>query len=208
MTWLHWLNADTVLELLLAVSLSAAVGFRVFVPLLGLSLASVVGHIDLPSQFDWLESPQALTLFAIAAVLEIIGYSIPWADHLLDIIATPAAVIAGTLVTAAVAPEMDPVAKWALAAIAGGGTAGLTKSLLNLLRGASTATTGGLANPLVAALELVIAVALSVLAITVPLIAGVLVALLLGFASVQAVKLARKVWGKLKPTEPSGDLLP
>lgn len=176
------LNFDTLIELMLAISLSAAAGFRVFVPLLALSAAAVLGHVDLPPNFDWVENPQALGLFAIACVLEIIGYSIPWVDHLLDILATPAAIITGTILAASVAPEMDPLVKWTLALAAGGGTAGLTKGLMNILRATSTAASGGLTNPIFSALELVTAAVLSALAITVPAIAIALVIGGIGFA--------------------------
>jgi Domain of unknown function (DUF4126) len=178
----QFLNLDTLIELMLAISLSAAAGFRVFVPLLALSAAAVLGHVDLPANFDWIENPQALGLFAIASVLEIIGYSIPWMDHVLDVLATPAAIITGTIVAASVAPEMDPLVKWTLALAAGGGTAGLTKGLMNILRATSTAVSGGLTNPIFSALELLAAAALSALAITVPVVAGVLVAAMIGFA--------------------------
>ena len=174
-------SLDTVVELMLAISLSSAAGFRVFVPLLILSAAAVLGHVDLPANFDWIETPQALGLFGIAAVLEILGYAIPWFDHALDIVATPSAILAGTVMTASLAPEMDPLVKWTLALVAGGGTAGLTKTLMNLLRGTSTATTGGLANPVLSALELVAAVAISALAVSLPIAAGIAVIVGIGF---------------------------
>jgi hypothetical protein len=175
------LNLDTIIELMLAISLSSAAGFRVFVPLLALSAAAVLGHVDLPTNFDWVENPQALGLFAIAAILEILGYAIPWFDHVLDIVATPSAILAGTLMTASLAPEMDPLVKWTLALVAGGGTAGLTKAIMNVLRGSSTVATGGFANPIFAALELLVAIILSVLALTLPVAAGILVIVILGF---------------------------
>jgi Domain of unknown function (DUF4126) len=175
-------NLDTLVELMLALSLSSAAGFRVFVPLLALSAAAVLGHIDLPTNFDWLENPQALGLFTIAAILEILGYTIPWFDHALDLVATPAAILAGTVMTASLAPEMDPLVKWTLALVAGGGTAGITKAVMNLLRGTSTASTGGLANPIFAALELLVAVTLSALAVTLPIAAGILVIGIFGFS--------------------------
>jgi hypothetical protein len=175
-------DLSTLLEFMLAIALSAAAGFRVFVPLLVLSAAAVLGHVNLPAQFDWIENPQALTLFAIASLLEITGYAIPWFDHALDLIATPAAIFSGTILTASLAPEMDPLAKWTLAVVTGGGTAGLTKLVMNLLRGTSTAVSGGLTNPLVAALELVAAITLSVLAITVPVAAGAIVVGLFGLS--------------------------
>jgi Domain of unknown function (DUF4126) len=175
-------SLDTLIELMLAISLSSAAGFRVFIPLLVLSAAAVLGHVDLPANFDWIETPQALGLFGIAAVLEVLGYAIPWFDHALDVVATPSAILAGTVMTASLAPEMDPLVKWTLALVAGGGTAGLTKTLMNLLRGTSTATTGGLANPLVSALELVIALTISALAVSLPIAAGIAVVGGLGFA--------------------------
>jgi hypothetical protein len=186
------MSIDTVVEVMLAISLSAAAGFRVFIPLLALSAASVLGHVDLPARFDWIENPQAMTLFSVAAILEIIGYSIPWFDHLLDIVATPAAIISGTIVAASLSPEMDPLAKWVLALAFGGGAAGLTKGLMNLLRGGSTAATGGLANPLFALGELAIAVILSVLAIVAPVVAGAIVVGIFGFGIYKITQFVRR----------------
>lgn len=177
---------------MLGISLSAAAGFRVFVPLLALSAAAVLGHVDLPAKFDWVENPQALVLFAVACGLEIIGYAIPWADHLLDILATPAAIAAGTIVAASSTPDLNPLVQWTLALVVGGGTAGITKGLLNILRGTSTVFTGGLANPLFAAIELLIAASLSALAITVPVLAIVLLIAILSLVSY-------KVWQRLQP---------
>jgi hypothetical protein len=191
------LNLDTILELLLAISLSAAAGFRVFVPLLVLSAAAVLGHVDLPPRFDWIENPQALALFSVAAILEVIGYSIPWFDHLLDILATPAAIVAGTIVAASLSPEMDPLAQWTLALATGGAAAGLTKTLMNLLRGGSTAATGGLANPIFALLELAIATGLSVLAIAAPIISG---AIVLGVFGLAIAKISQFIRNRRNPT--------
>jgi Domain of unknown function (DUF4126) len=186
-------NLNTFIDILLAISLSTAAGFRVFVPLLVLSAAAVWGHWDLPTKFDWIENPQALGLFAEASLLEIIGYSIPWFDHLLDILATPAAIVAGTIMAASLSPEMDPLAQWTLALFIGGGTAGVTKGILNLLRGGSTATTGGLANPLFALLELIMAIGLSVLAITAPIVAGAIVLGLFGYGATKLNQLWQRM---------------
>jgi hypothetical protein len=194
-------DLDIVLELLLAISLSTAAGFRVFVPLLIMSTAAVFGHWDLPTKFDWIENPQALGLFVGATVLEIIGYSIPWFDHLLDIFATPAAIIAGTIVAASFAPEMNPLTQWALALVMGGSAAGITKTLMNLLRGGSTATTGGIANPLLALVELVLAVGLSLLAIAAPVIAGAIVLGLFGFGIYKISRFIRN--RQQKPINPA-----
>lgn len=172
----HFLNLDTLISLMLGISLSAACGFRVFVPLLMLSAASVIGHIDLPHDFDWVESDQAFILFAIASVLEIVGYYIPWLDHFLDLISTPAAILAGTIVTASAAPDtMNPLIQWTTALLVGGGTAGLTKGMNNILRLVSVMISAGLTNPVVATIELILAIVIALLALTVPAVAIVVV---------------------------------
>lgn len=174
---------DTFISLLLGVSLSAACGFRVFVPLLLVSAAAIVGHLDLPTNVAWVGTDHALIAFAVASSLEIAGYYIPWFDHLLDTVATPLAIVAGTVVTAATAPDMSPLAQWTLAAIAGGGAAGLTKGLLNVLRIGSTATSGGLTNPILSTIELIASVGLSVLALTLPALTGIVVVVVLLFTA-------------------------
>ncbi len=165
---------ETLLSICLGIGLSAACGFRVFVPLLVINVASLTGHLTLAHGFEWLGSYPALMAFSVATVLEIAGYYIPWLDHLLDTMATPAAVVAGTIVTASVVTDMSPFLKWTLAVIAGGGAAGVIQGGTVLTRGASTATTGGLANPVVSTVELAGAVGTSILAIAAPVIAVVL----------------------------------
>lgn len=162
---------DTLLSLSLGIALAAAVGLRVFVPLLVVSIAAHFGHVPLAPSLEWVGSLAAMATFAIAAVAEIAGYYVPGVDHLLDTIAAPLAVIAGTLLVAAPLWELPPLVKWTVAIIAGGGAAGLTQGVTSLLRVKSAATTGGLGNPVVATGELGGALLLSVLAVLVPVLA-------------------------------------
>ena len=94
--------ADLALSIALGVGLAAAVGFRVFLPMLVISIAAFYGHLHLSSGFAWLGTMPALTMLAVAALLEIVAYYVPGIDNLLDVLATPAALIAGTVVAAAV----------------------------------------------------------------------------------------------------------
>ena len=171
--------ATTLLSILVGVGLSAACGFRVFVPLLVMNLAALSGHLQLAPGFQWLASYPATIAFSVATCLEIAGYYIPWVDHLLDTMATPAAVVAGTIVTASMVTDMSPFLKWTLAVIAGGGAAGLVQGTTVVTRGASTAATGGLGNPVVATLELGGAVVTSLMAILAPVaVVGLLIVVL------------------------------
>ena len=165
---------ETVLSLCLGIGLSAACGFRVFVPLLIISLAAHSGHLTLAQGFAWMGSDYALITFAVATVLEIGAYYIPWLDNLLDSLATPAAVVAGTIVTASLVSDMSPFLRWTLAVIAGGGAAGLVQTSTVLARGASTLATGGLANPVIATAELGGSLFMSVVSMLAP-VAAVLI---------------------------------
>lgn len=162
---------EHLLSLALGIGLAAACGFRVFVPLLVMSAAAYTGHLELSKGFEWIGSLPALVAFASATVIEIGAYYIPWLDHLLDSISAPAAVVAGAVVTASALTDVDPLLKWSLAIIGGGGVAGIFSGATTLIRGASTLTTGGLANPLFSTVEAVTALFLAVLAILLPLVA-------------------------------------
>jgi hypothetical protein len=169
---------DLALSICLGVGLAVACGFRVFVPLLGLSAAALAGHVQLAEEMAWLGTWPALLCFLTAALVEIAAYYVPWIDNALDSVATPTAVVAGTLVTASVVTDMSPLMTWTLALIAGGGTAGLIQSTTVALRGASSLTTGGLANWLVASGEMAASLLTTVLALVWPLV-GLALALFL-----------------------------
>jgi hypothetical protein len=177
---MHIASIDTatsdLISILLGITLSAACGFRVFVPLFMVSLFSVLGHWSLPAGLSWLDSEQSLIMLAVASAIEVIAYYVPWLDNLLDTIATPMAAAVGTFITAASVPaDMNPMIQWTLAVIAGGGSAGLIKGLTSVFRLGSSATTGGLANPIISTLELVTAATLPFLAMTIPVVSGLLI---------------------------------
>ena len=150
---------DTVLAALIGIALSATCGFRIFVPLLAVCLATrAEGEdaqplVELANNFNWLASDSALIVFLVAAIFEIVGYYLPVIDNFLDTVATPASVLAGTLITAAFLTGMEPWMQWVLGLIAGGGMAGAVQSTTVVARAASTVTTGGLGNPIVASVE-------------------------------------------------------
>jgi len=162
---------EVLLSIAIGVGLAAAVGFRVFVPFTVISLAALSGYLELAPGFDWIGSYPALLVFAVATVLEIAAYYIPWVDNLLDSIATPAAIVAGAVITASVVGDVSPLLRWSLAAIAGGGVAAAVQSGTVLLRGTSSTVTGGLGNFAVSSSELLGSVLTSLLAVFLPLVA-------------------------------------
>ena len=167
---------ETILGLCIGIGLSAACGFRIFVPLLVMSVASLMGWFEPMKGFEWLAMPSVCIALAVATVCEITAYYIPWVDNALDTISTPAAMIAGTLTTMAVSSgEMSQFASWAAAIIIGGGTAGAVQMGTVAVRGLSTATTGGIANPVVSTGEWIGAFLLSILSLLVPVLVVIVV---------------------------------
>ena len=179
---------ETMFSIFLGVGLSAACGFRIFIPLLIMSIASLSGHLTLAPEFEWIATYPALAAFSIAAIFEISAYYIPWVDNLLDTIAVPAATVAGTIVMASAVSEMSPFLKWALAVIVGGGVAGTVQGFTSITRIASTVSTGGVGNPVVSTAEAGSSIVMSILAIAVPAVAAVTVLVLLIFSF-------RKIYG-------------
>jgi hypothetical protein len=183
-------ESGIVISIALGVGLAAAVGFRVFLPLLVMSGAAYTGHLTLSDSFAWLGTPTALAMLSAAAIAEILAYYVPGVDNLLDAIATPAALVAGTIAAAAVMTDLPPIVKWTTAVIAGGGAAGLTQSVTSLLRAKSTVMTGGLGNTAVSTSELGGALFISLLALLAPLAA---LAIVVAFCLL-AVRFVRRVF--------------
>jgi hypothetical protein len=174
----------------IGIGLAAACGFRVFVPLLIMSFASLSGHLTLSPGFEWIGTYPALSTFLVATGLEVAGYYIPWIDNILDAVATPAAVTAGTIIMASAVSGMSPLLQWSLAVVVGGGAAGTVQIATSTLRAASSLTTGGLGNPLISTMEMGGSISLSTLAVALPALAGLAVMGGLLFA-------AYKLFGKL-----------
>ncbi|HYL82262.1 MAG TPA: DUF4126 domain-containing protein [Candidatus Acidoferrum sp.] len=160
---------DALFSIGLGLGLSAACGFRVFVPLLVMSIAALSGHLHLAPGFEWIGSVPALITFATATLIEVVAYAIPWLDHLLDTLATPAAVLAAMLASASAMGDFPPLLRWGIAVIAGGATAGVVQGATVLLRLHSAAATGGIGNPLISFLELIGAFTTAILALVVPI---------------------------------------
>jgi hypothetical protein len=191
---------DAFLSIALGIALAAATGFRVFVPLLAAGLAARAGWIPLTDTFAWLATTPALLMLGTAAVLETFAYFIPGVDHVLDVLASPVAVVAGVIASASVMTDISPTVMWPLAIIAGGGVAGLTKGSAAVVRAKTGITTAGLGNPIVSTAETTGSIVLSVLALLLPALALAAIVVLLVWLTRKAGRLvfgARRKTGEL-----------
>ena len=171
-------SPETLFSILIGIGLAASVGFRIFVPLFALSLASYSGIIPLNENWEWVGSSTALVILGVATVVEILAYFIPFLDNLLDTVSVPLAAIAGTAVMVATVSDLDPTITWALAIIAGGGTAAAIKGSTSTTRLASTASTAGIANPVISTVETGTSMVMSVFAIFIPILAIICVVII------------------------------
>ena len=173
------MDATTIFSILLGIGLAASVGFRIFVPLFALSIASYYNVIPLNENWEWISGIPALITLGIATVVEIVAYLVPWLDNVLDTIAIPLAAVAGTAVMLSTAADLEPLITWSLAIIAGGGTATAIKTSTSTTRLASTATTGGIANPVVSTVETGSSIIMAVLAFVAPVLAIIVLIIVL-----------------------------
>jgi hypothetical protein len=166
-------------SLALGIALAASAGLRAWLPLLATGLLARFDIVKLGDSFDALSSTPALILFGTATVVELLGDKIPWADHALDAVSTFIRPAAGVLLSASVMWQItDPVHALALGLVVGAPAAAVPHVLKSGVRVASTATTGGLLNPLVSLIEDAIALAMVVLAVVVPVVAAIVVSVL------------------------------
>lgn len=183
-----------ILSAFIGIGLAAATGFRVFLPMFAVSLASYFHWIPMNEHFEWLSGLPALITTGIATIAEILAYYIPFVDHLLDTISVPLATVAGSVLFASQFADLGTFPQWGLALIAGGGTAATISSGFAGIRAASTATTGGLGNSVVGTTETAGAGIMSVLAMAAPVIAAIFAIILI----ILVVIFGRKAWRKLR----------
>jgi hypothetical protein len=186
--WISWIPG-----LMLGVALSAGSGFRIFIPLLTSNLAARFGWVDLSENFAWMASDTATVVLLVATLAEIAAYYIPFIDNLLDTIAMPSSVAAGTILTSQFLEINDPAIQWGLGLLAGGGVAGTVQTGTSLLRLGSTKFTAGLGNGVVSTIENIISTVVSLVAVWLPIFMGILTLLFLIwlFKKISKIKITR-----------------
>ena len=181
-------------SLAMGIGLAACAGLRAWLPLLLAGLLARAGVLELGPSFRFIASNQALILFGVATVVEILGDKIPAVDHTLDALSTVLRPAAGSLLVASVLWRVpDPLTALALGVAVGAPTALVPHAAKSALRAASTAFTGGLANPLLSLLEDLAAVLVFVFTIVLPVAVALVIILV-------AVLLVRRLSRRRLPT--------
>lgn len=180
-----------VLPALLGLGLASATGLRTFLPLLMLAAASRFGlfGIELNDQMSWLTSNAAIAALGIAAMVEFAGDKIPVVDHGLSAVGTFTRPIAGAVAAGSVFAGLDPTTAAVAGVIVGAPTALAFNAASGTTRVASTATTGGMGNPVLSFIEDV----LSFLTVLVSFLAPILVPIILVILAVVVFRVGRRI---------------
>ena len=180
-----------VIPALLGLGLAASTGLRTFLPLLMLALAARFGWfgVELNEQMQWLHSDAAVAALGVAAAVEFTADKIPVVDNALSGVGLVVRPLAAALAAGSLFVGVDPL----LAAVAGIMVGAPTALAFNAAQGglrlASTATTGGLGNPVVSLFEDALAFLTALLA----LLAPVLVPVFLVILAVVVFRIARRL---------------
>ncbi len=177
----------------MGIGLSACAGFRVFIPMLAAAVAAHWNIIPLSQDMQWLGSWPAIIIFGTAAIAEVAAYYIPFIDNMLDGIAAPLSVAAGTVLASSILPvqNLEPTMRWVIGLLAGGTAAGTIHLGTGLLRLLSSKATVGAGNVVVATTENAAAVSGSVLVFIIPVLIALLLLLLIGWI---LIKMSRRLF--------------
>lgn len=173
-----------------ALGLGAAAGVNAWATLLVYGfLSRLYPNLFSGELAEFFASTPVLITIGIAYLVEFVADKIPVVDHVWDVIQTFVRPFAGAVLAFGSAKEEMPAAVMILAVVIGGGAALTTHMGKAALRGASTASTGGLANPFLSLIEDVFAFGQAVLAIFLP---WIVLALLVGLVIVALIWSARR----------------
>lgn len=185
--------------LCMGVALAASCGFRVFVPLLVVALAVRFCGVHVNESLAWIGSDVAVWCLGAATLMEVLAYYIPWLDNILDTITGPLALVAGTIIMSGMLPDLPTYMQWGIGIVGGAGAAGAVQAGTTALRGASTATTGGMGNCVVSTGENIMATIGAVLAVLAPILAVIGLIILIAIVAHIFRKMRRR-----KEPSPSG----
>jgi high-affinity nickel permease len=146
-------GATLLAQLLMGVSLAACAGLRAFLPLFAVGLAGRLEILPLTRSFEWLSSWPALIVFAVAVVFELLADKFPLVDNFLDTVQAVVKPIAGMILVTCVLTELSPLQATVLGLVLGGSAAAAVHLSKAQVRVASTASTAGIANPVLSVLE-------------------------------------------------------
>lgn len=166
------------LNIFSAFGLSASAGLNAYIPLLTISLlAKFTNLINLREPWNVLTDWWIIGILVFLSVIEFFADKVPAVNHINDVIQTLVRPAAGAIAFAAsanIVTEVHPVLALGMGLLIAGG---VHAAKAGLLRPAVTATTGGVANPIVSTAEDFVSFFISLLSVILPVIIGAIICL-------------------------------
>jgi Domain of unknown function (DUF4126) len=183
---------------LTGLGLSAAAGLNAYIPLLLVGvLARFTDVITLPEPFRWIQSGWALGVVSVLLLAELVLDKVPVVDHVNDAVQTLVRpTVGGVIFAATTAAAQADASSWMqdhpwVGVLLGVAVAGIVHATKATARPLVNATTVGTATPVVSAAEDVASLAMSLVAVFLPIL--VVVALLLvGWAAYGMLRRVRR----------------
>lgn len=157
------------MQIFTAFGLSASAGLNAYLPLLIVAILARLNIFKLQPPFDVMTSWWVIGVLAVLLVIEIFVDKVPAVDTINDIINTIIRPAAGAILFAAsasIVTDISPVISIILGLLVAGGVHAVKATARPVL----TATTAGVANPMVSTVEDIISGITSLVAIFVPLL--------------------------------------
>jgi len=189
---------DAISQYALAYALSSTAGVRALLPLAALSLAAHAGWVHPSGSFAWLAGTSVMWILIAIAALEMLGDKVPLIDHAMHVVHIAAKPAAAVILVGGTVHAQDH-SQLVLLMIVGALNALGIHGAVAATRGASTAGTAGLANPVVSTMEDAGSIVTLVMAFFAPVIAA-LIALVL---TVALLIIARTIYCRVRSAHPS-----
>jgi uncharacterized membrane protein len=143
---------DAAAQYAFAYALTTTAGVRALLALAAVAIAAHAGWMHPPPGFEWIGSTAAMWVLIGFAVLEILADKIPFVDHVVHFVQVAGKPAAGAILVGGSVHAQSHEVLFGLMAVGALNALGIHAAIASL-RGASTVTTGGIANPAVSLVE-------------------------------------------------------
>ena len=164
---------DGVSQYALAYALTTSAGIRALLPLAAVSIAANNGWIHPSGDFAWLAHALVMWILVVVAVLEIVADKIPFVDHAMHFVQVASKPAAAAILVGGLAHPQTHEQLVFLMIVGALNALGIHAAVMGA-RAASTAGTGGLANPVLSTVEDTGSVGGIILAFFAPVLAAIL----------------------------------
>lgn len=166
----------------MGLGLSASTGYKPFLPLLIISIASQLGFIELASHSQWLSSTLFICIMIALSILEFFSAAFPFLGRIFEIVGIPITLICGYIAITSLTGtlgENNIIVKHLIGILLGGGTAAIVKAFSLIKNALSDAFSFGLSSSVNSVIDSILAIFVSIVAIVAPLLVCILLAVLL-----------------------------